>query len=261
MGETPKTPDELAEKELNKKQAKSIANRLWEIKKLEAQKKKLEKQIEKIKSGEFVPDEGSLSTKDEDDESSSLHVVLLLDESGSMNSCKDQTIRGFNEYLQTLKQEKKKIKMSFTRFSNDNVRIEYTNMPVGNASQLTTETYQPNGNTPLFDAIGKTIQNNKENGRTLFVIMTDGEENSSKEYKKDAIVSFIKERETKGWTFVYLGANQDAWANSQSLGLHAGNVMSYDSSNTYHTMCSLTANTMNFCNSKNRTTTNFWDSK
>lgn len=259
MDEKPKTPDELAEKELNKKQAKSIANRLWEIRKLEAQKKKLEKQIEKIKSGELVPDEGSLSSKDEDDESSSLHVVFLLDESGSMNSCKDQTIRGFNEYLQTLKQEKKKIKMSLTKFNNHTARIEYTNMPVTDAPQLTIETYQPNGNTPLFDAIGKTIHNNRENGRTLFVIMTDGEENSSTEYKKDTIVSLIKEHETKEWTFVYLGANQDAWANSQSLGLHAGNILSYNSNNTHGILCSLGTNTVNFCHSKNRTTTGFWE--
>ena len=254
-----KTPDELAEKELNKKQAKSIANRMWEIRKLEAQKKKLEKQIEKIKSGELVPDEGSISTKDEDDESSSLKVIFLLDESGSMQSCKQQTITGFNEYLQTLKKENKKVRVSLTKFHDSSVDIVYSNIPVSDAQLLREDTYLPNGMTPLYDAIGKTTANETAKGKTLFVILTDGQENASVEFKDiNTIKAMMKQQEARGWTFVYLGADQNAWSYAQHLGLNHGNVLSYNSNDTegaYHT---LTACSLNFMAGSSNTTDNFW---
>jgi uncharacterized protein YegL len=259
MGDKPKTSTEMAEKELSKKEAKSIANRLYEIKKHEAEIKKINKQIEKIKSGELVPDEGSISTnKDEDDDSSSLKVIFLLDESGSMSSCKNQTISGFNEYTQTLQKEKKKISVSLTKFNSYGVNIVYSNVPVSNVQPLTNETYQPNGNTPLYDAIGKTVNKDKENKKTLFIILTDGEENSSKEYQKDAIVNLIKEQEKTGWSFVYLGADQNAWGHAQGLGLHVGNVMSYDSGNTEKMYSCLAGQTIGYARSSGMHTKNFF---
>ena len=258
MTEKVKTPEQMAEGELNRKLGKSIANRQLQIKKYEAEIKKLQKQIEKIKSGELVPDEGSLSTKDEDDDSSSLSVIFLLDESGSMVSKFDQTISGFNEYLDTLQKEKKKINITLTKFSSRQVEIVYSNIPVSQAHHLTTETYHPNGDTPLYDAIGKTVNKDKSNKKTLFVIMTDGEENSSTEYRKDTIVSLIKQQETQGWTFVYLGADQNAWGNAQHLGLSHGNVLGYSGHDTYATFQSLSEKTIGYSQSRSKTTKNFW---
>lgn len=255
-----KTPEEMAEREVNKQTAKSIAKRLMEKKKLEARMKKLDREIEKIKKGEFVPDEGSVSDKDdEDDESSSLKVIFLLDESGSMSNCKDQTISGFNEYLQTLKQEKKKINVTLTKFNSNSVNIVYSNVPVSKAQLLTNETYVPDGYTPLYDAIGKTVKTDKINKKTLFVIMTDGQENSSKEYKKDMVVDLIKEQEKSGWTFVYLGADQNAWANAQGMGLSLGNTMSYKSLDTQKMYGKLAHQTIGYAHSSCLTTKSFFD--
>jgi Mg-chelatase subunit ChlD len=258
MGDKPKTAEELAEREVNKQTAKSIAKRLLEIKKLDAQKKKRLREIERIKKGEFVPDDGTISTTDEDDDSSSLKVVFLLDESGSMSSCKPQTISGFNEYLQTLQKEKKKINVTLTKFHDSSVNIVYSNVPVSKTTPLTESNYNPCGSTPLFDAIGKTVNNDKETKKTLFVILTDGQENSSREYQRDAVVNLIKEQESHGWTFVYLGADQNAWSHAQHLGLHMGNTMSYDSMHTSAMYKSLGAQTVGYAHSSDLTSKNFF---
>jgi len=257
----PKTPEELAEREVNKQTGRSIAKRLLEKRKLEAKIKKLDKEIDRIKKGEFVPDDGTLSDKDDDegDDPSHLNVIFLLDESGSMSSCKSQTISGFNEYIQTLQKEKKKINVTLTKFNSYSVSIVYSNIPVSNVQLLTNETYRPDGNTPLYDAIGKTVNQDKENKKTLFIILTDGEENSSREYQKDDIVNLIKEQEKTGWSFVYLGANQNAWGHAQQFGLSHGNVLSYDSLHTKEMYSCLASQTVGFARNSSLTTKNFFD--
>jgi hypothetical protein len=250
---------EMAERELTKMEAKAIANRMLAIKKIEAQKRKLEKEITKIKSGDLVPDEGSVSVKDEDDESSpsSLKVVVLIDESGSMSSCETATISGFNEYIQKLQKENKNITVTLTKFNSDGVTMAFSNLPVHKVPFLSHENYNPSACTPLYDAIGKTITQDKINKKTLFIIMTDGQENASKEYSLSAIQSLIKEQEKQGWSFVYLGADQDAWGNAHSLGLSHGNVMNYSSHDTTRMYGCLASETVGYSQSKNIATSNF----
>ena len=260
MADKPKkqTSQEMAERELSKKEAKAIANRLYEIKKRQSDIKKLEKQIEKIKSGELVPDEGTLSTKDEDDESSpSLKVVFLLDESGSMDLCKPQTISGFNEYIQKLRKDNKNINITLTKFNSNSISIAYTNMPVSKVPLLNDISYQPDGLTPLYDAIGKTITKDNHNQKTLFIIMTDGAENDSKEYNIESVKSLIKGRETHGWSFVFLGADIDAWAHARSLGLSQGNTMSYNRADTHKMYGCLASVTTNYSKSIGSSIDNF----
>jgi len=81
----------------------------------------------------------------------------------------------------------------------------------------------------------------------LCIIMTDGEENSSKEYTRKKVFSLIKAKEKDTWSFVYLGADQDAWSNAKGLGLLKGNVMAYCSSDTTNTMRDLGESTVKFC--------------
>lgn len=156
-------------------------------------------------------------------------VNIVLDETGSMSSCKEATISGFNEYIQTLKNDKKgKILVSLTKFNSGNTEVVYTDKPLSDVQNLTDKTYQPNNGTPLYDAIGKAIaalKNTKH--EVLFVIITDGEENASVEYKLDGIKKMITEKEKGGWRFTYLGANQDAWQVGMSMGMHAGNTINY----------------------------------
>lgn len=167
--------------------------------------------------------------------SAEVHVAVILDESGSMESCRDKTIQGYNEYLHGLRQSGVPYLVTLTKFDasagDPTCRIAYRNKAISDAPTLSRDTYTPRGSTPLYDAIGETIKtvDKEANGHpVLVIILTDGEENSSHEYTAESVKDLIAAREKNGnWTFVYLGANQDAWAVGQKFGMQAGNVANY----------------------------------
>jgi len=160
-------------------------------------------------------------------------VAFVLDKSGSMSSVRQATISGFNEYVGTLRKDKKsKYAMSFTLFDT-NVEKRHVNEPLSSVENLTEVNYRPDGMTALYDAAMQTITETekvaKKGQPVLCVIMTDGEENSSKEYTEKDLKAKTGELEKKGWTFVFLGANQDAWAVGQKFGMSQANVANYHS--------------------------------
>lgn len=175
-------------------------------------------------------------------------IGVCLDESGSMGSCRDLTINGFNAYLDGLSKQDGKTSVTVTKFSDlgpraSTFRTLHLNAKP-KAAKLSSRSYQPNGNTPLYDAIGNTITGMDEhlatfkNGDTpsaIIVIQTDGYENASRDFTQERIVKLIRKREKRGWVFVYLGANQDALTAervSTGLGVAAGSSMSYDFATT-----------------------------
>ena len=147
------------------------------------------------------------------------HISFILDETGSMMSIKDKTISDFKEYLQQIKSFKGVF--TLTKFNSNKVEVVYTKS-IKEVPELTAETYNPVDSTPLYDAIGKTVkelERDENKQELLVVILTDGEENASKEYDKKAITALMKEKESKGWTFVYLGVGQAAWVEGHKLGM------------------------------------------
>jgi len=180
-------------------------------------------------------------------------VVFLLDETGSMNVVKDKTIKGYNEYIQTLKQKIENVYMSLITFNSCNgISVLYDNILVSNVPELDEKIYKPNCGTPLYDAIGRAIVEGEkvanESDNVLIIIQTDGEENTSVEYTLESIRSMIKDKEKLGWTFVCLGADIDAWGSiGKSLGLSRGNAMSYKGSDSKNMFASLAFNTVNYC--------------
>jgi hypothetical protein len=159
-----------------------------------------------------------------------IFVNFVLDETGSMCSCWDATISGFNEYISDLKKLKKNnYYISLLKFDSNRMDFIQTNTPIKSAIKLSRENYIPGALTPLYDAIAHAIKKYDKKKNVLCVIMTDGHENASQEYDRDKIFKLIKEKEKAGWTFAYLGANQDAWAVGGSLGLAQGNVINYRS--------------------------------
>jgi len=247
---TEKTPEEMAQKEVNKRVGRALADLEIKVREYKAKIKKLEKKKQKILDGEIVPPaRGSVlddldDDEDDDSSSNSTKVTILLDESGSMNSCMTQTISGFNEYIDKLKSDKGKFLITLTKFNSNGVNIVYRNKNVKSVPKLSNDNYRPNGMTPLYDAIGKTVK--KEKNNNLFIIITDGAENTSKEYKLSDITEIIKDCEKLGWTFIYLGADQDAWANAKSYGLSRGNVMSFSSRQMGRTMKGLAGSTISY---------------
>lgn len=164
-----------------------------------------------------------------------VHATLLLDETSSMGLCKFQTISGFNEYIKTLQDRANKeceICLTLVTFNSEKRKTIYRAKKIEKVEPLTDESYQPAAITPLYDAIGATM-NQIENYTitkgmdTLFIILTDGEENASKEFSRSKIFGMIKEKEKLGWTFVFLGADRDSWLAHQQLGVIASNTMNY----------------------------------
>jgi hypothetical protein len=156
-------------------------------------------------------------------------VSFILDETGSMVVCKEATISGFNEYIMSLKKETKNLMFTLTKFNSSKVEIKHNDVPLSKVEKLTNDNYVPSQLTPLYDAIGKTIQGmeNGFNGKTLMVIMTDGQENDSKEFDRKKVYDLVKNKQNDGWTFVFLGANIDSFAVGGSIGVPMGNTTNF----------------------------------
>ncbi len=175
---------------------------------------------------------------------SSTIVMMVIDKSGSMASNRQIVVNSFNEYIQTVVQKKNKgdkMLFSMLQFDTDIYKPEkYDLTPIEDVKEMTLEDYQPLGGTAMYDGIGNAMEyiDGKLKGKTrkpavLFVIITDGEENSSREYKSEGIKQMIEERTKKGnYSFVYLGANQDAWAASSKMGISAVNTAAFSASNS-----------------------------
>lgn len=152
-----------------------------------------------------------------------LYVSLILDESGSMQSCKRAAIAGFNRYVKSLQDEPAPTWFTLTLFNARRTEVRYHGVPVATVPELDAETYRPQDTTPLYDAIGHTLAAARKEApagfQKLCVILTDGLENSSKEFTRKQIYALIKESQQEGWRFVYLGADHDVWAAGEDLGV------------------------------------------
>lgn len=164
-------------------------------------------------------------------------ITIILDRSGSMESVKDETITGFNSFLKSQKKESGEARLSLIQFDHE-YEVVYLNKSLPAVSDLNAETYQPRGYTALLDAIGRTINEvgaklaqtaeSERPNKVLFVIITDGEENSSREFNKAKINEMITHQKQKySWEFLFIGANQDAIAEAQNLGITADNALDY----------------------------------
>lgn len=164
------------------------------------------------------------------------HIICVLDRSGSMASIINDSIGGFNSFLREQKQLPDEATITVALF-DDQYELLYDSVDIKKAEELTSAVWIPRGMTALYDAIGKTINTevgkiNKmsvENRPTkvLVIIVTDGEENTSREYKLEQIKNLIKQREEMKWNFIYLAANQDAFSVGSSFGVSAGNTFTY----------------------------------
>jgi hypothetical protein len=150
-----------------------------------------------------------------------------------MASKLNDVIEGFNAYVDGLaKEDKVEYLFSLTLFDTM-VAYRDVAIPLASVRKLNNELYVPGGNTALNDAIGITVRkvegDRPQVDKVITVIMTDGEENSSREWTHDAVKALIDHKEKEGiWTFVFLGAAPNAWVQGRSLGIPLGNVAQYD---------------------------------
>lgn len=171
-------------------------------------------------------------------------IVFVIDRSGSMMICAKDVVGGFNQYIENQKKDTTPVLLTMNQFDHE-FMTNYVAKDIKEVDNL-DDFYLPRGSTALLDAVGRSIAqteaylaSSKDDVKVTFVIMTDGEENSSREYTVESIKSIIAAKEAAGWIFTYLGATADAWSAGVSLGINAANVASYASKNTRGTISSV----------------------
>jgi uncharacterized protein YegL len=158
-------------------------------------------------------------------------------------------IGGYNSFMNKQKEVKEdEASVSFLKF-NTSVKTVFECVPVTKVPDLTTVSYIPDGYTALYDAIAQGVRvaekRESEFDRVICVVMTDGEENSSRETTKEQVRNIITSKEAKGnWTFVYIGENPERWA--KETGQSLGNAAPYDHTDQRRNFLSTTMAVSNF---------------
>ena len=161
-----------------------------------------------------------------------IYNLIILDKSGSMSSIAKAAISGFNETVGGIRSAQDRFNdtqehfVSLMIFCNCEKRMVYDKVPVAEVKELTSNDYRPCCGTPLYDAMGLSINalykdiKDKEDATAVVTIITDGMENASKEYNGAAIKALVERmKDEEGWNFAYIGTNQDVKATSASLSI------------------------------------------
>lgn len=182
-------------------------------------------------------------------------IMIILDESPSMSSARDETIKGFNLFLTEQKKETKPATLSLVKFHGQ-YSVVYMDKPINEVEELTPRTYAPGGSgTALFDSVGRGIlelgaklanlPEAERPDKVLFVIITDGEENMSRELSRNDIQRMVKEQTEKySWTFLFMGADIDAYQGAASLGIapsHAAQYLKGSTEDAYRGLSNMTS--------------------
>ena len=163
-------------------------------------------------------------------------VVFILDRSGSMSGLEADTIGGFNSMLAKHKNGENSAYVSTVLFSTES-EVIHDRLPIAEVPELTDKEYFVGGGTALLDAMGDAIKHIKNihkyarpedvPAKTIFIITTDGEENSSARYNYDDIKKLVETQKEKGWDFVFMGANIDAFDVASHLGISRNRTVNY----------------------------------
>ena len=159
-------------------------------------------------------------------------LVFIIDRSGSMGGLESDTIGGFNAMLKEQKAVEGDAVVTTVLF-DDKYELLHDRIDIRAVAQLNDKDYTVRGSTALLDALGRTIHKiravQKHTAeKVLFVIITDGQENASREYSADRIKTRIERQKQKyGWEFVFFGANMDAVIEAGKLGIGADRAQNY----------------------------------
>ncbi len=166
-------------------------------------------------------------------------LVFVLDKSGSMSGLEKDTIGGFNSMLEKQRKEDGDVIISTVLF-DDSMQVIHDRAGIDKIDNLTDKDYQVGGCTALLDALGKSIKHinkvqkalpeDERPAKTMFIITTDGQENSSHDFSYDKIRKMVeKKQEKKQWEFLFLGANMDAISAAADIGIKANRATNFHS--------------------------------
>jgi hypothetical protein len=187
------------------------------------------------------------------------HFSVILDRTGSMESIREDTIGGFNGFLREQQAQPSPATLTLVQFdSQDPYEVLQKFAPIGQVPPLTPATYVPRASTPLFDAIGRGINDlaarldamgaEQRPARIVFVIVTDGQENASQEFTGEKVRAMLDERRKAGWQFVFLSADEKAIRDGGCLGVTEDYSMAVekDSHGTQRMWRAISARSMEF---------------
>jgi len=184
-------------------------------------------------------------------------LIVVIDESGSMQRVTNDTIGGFNTFLDTHQNLPGTANLTLIKFDTT-YNIVYNGVNVKDVKPLDNTTYTPGGMTALLDAVGRAIDEvgkridslpkKQKPGKVILMIITDGEENSSKEYKLQQIKEKMKSKQDMDkWEIVFLGADQDAWQAANAMGSKgAVNYSVVNTKGTWSKMAYFSANSRSY---------------
>jgi len=167
------------------------------------------------------------------------HMYILIDRSGSMESIANDVIGGFNTTISDQQANGPDAKLTVIQFdSQDPAAVMCAGIPILEMNRLDRSTYQPRGGTPLLDATGLLIgrirveqaarvANGLAEEDVVFITITDGQENQSREYNLSQITQLINECKAAGWTFVYMSADLNAYADAEAMGYDRGSTQHF----------------------------------
>jgi uncharacterized protein YxeA len=198
------------------------------------------------------------------------HIAVILDRSGSMDAIRDDVVGGFNNFLKEQQEAPGDCTLTLVQFDTaDPYEVLRDMVPVKEVMPLGDE-YQPRAGTPLYDAVGRGIVTTGEQlsklpeeqrpGKVVFVIITDGQENSSQEYTKAKVAEMTKHQtEAYKWDFVYLGANQDAMVEGAKFGVGPAMAASYSPGKVGTAMRTASSKMSSYRSSGDKNDLNFTD--
>lgn len=180
--------------------------------------------ISDLKNVKTVKSFNSLNEKNEVE----MDLVFVLDKSGSMFDVVEDTIGGFNSFIRREKENGKNTCVTLVLF-DDEYHILYTRKPIDEVEELTEKEYFASGCTALLDAVGRTILSidGEVSNKVMFVITTDGLENSSREFSRSDIKKLI---ESHNWEFLFIGADIDSYSEAFTLGIDRNHTANYKKS-------------------------------
>ena len=189
-------------------------------------------------------------------EKTQVYNVVILDKSGSMSSIRRAAVDGFNETLAGIKKAQEKFAetqehyISLVAFCSCEMRKLYDKAPVAEALPLNYEEYEPCCCTPLYDAMGFTLTDIRKHVKDLddavvvVTIITDGLENASKEYNGQTVKKLVEDLRRQGWTFTYMGANQDSVEVAFTLSIRNARNFDYSEDGAMYAMAKDTSTRM-----------------
>jgi Mg-chelatase subunit ChlD len=171
-----------------------------------------------------------------------IHIAVVLDRSGSMGHIASDIVGGFNQYLSEQQRREGPARMTLVQFDGqDPFEVLVGGRDLQDVAELDPQAYQPRGATPLLDAVGKMILRvdadiaSRVDGDLpaedqVIVVVTDGLENASTEFTRQGLFDLIEQRRRAGWVFVFLGADQNAYAEGTAIGVSGANAAPWQKS-------------------------------